>query len=109
MNQALDYLKESLQGQFVNRHELCTSKGRNRRELWTPLVGASGEHHPAEELGRGTVVGGVDVVSDGHDADVLLRELRLDLHTLVEVPAEPVQPGYVDSIVGTRPGWRVVQ
>ena len=50
------------------------------------LGGALGEHHPAEEFGRGTVVGGVDVLPDGHDANILLGELRLDPHTIVEVP-----------------------
>ena len=34
------------------------------------LVGPLGQYHPAEELGCGTVIGGVCAFPDGHDADV---------------------------------------
>ena len=72
------------------------------------LVGSLGEHHPAEELGHGAVVGSVDTFPDGHDADALLGELCLDLYALVEIPADPVQPGDRDSVVGPNSSHQLI-
>ena len=71
------------------------------------LVGPLGQHHPAEELGRGAVVVSVDALSDGHDTDVLPGEFRLDLHSLVEVAAEPVQPGDHDGVIGPNSRYQL--
>ena len=52
----------------------------------------SGEHHPAEELGCGAVVGSVATFPEGYENDIPLGEIPLDLHARVEVPVEPVRP-----------------
>ena len=53
----------------------------------------SDEHHPAEELGSGAVVGSVGTFPEGYEHDILLGEIPLDLHARVEVPVEPVRTG----------------
>jgi hypothetical protein len=64
------------------------------------LVSTIGHHHPPEVLRRGAVVGGVDVLLDRDNPDLLLGQVCLDLHALFEVPTEPVQLGDHDGVVG---------
>ena len=42
----------------------------------------------------------VDLLSDRHDADVALRQLRLDTDAILEVLAELVQEGHRDDVAG---------
>ena len=72
------------------------------------LVGAVGHHHPAEVLGGGAVVGSVDTLPDGDDADIPVDEVRLDPHALVEVAAEAVQPDHNDGVVRLDPAHELV-
>ena len=47
------------------------------------LIGALDQHRPAEELCRGAALPAVDVLPDGHDADVATGEIHLDADTVL--------------------------
>ena len=49
-------------------------------------------------------VAGVDVLPEGHDANVLLGQVSLDAHPVFEVPAQPVQEGHRQGIAGPETG-----
>ena len=56
-----------------SRPSLDPLVGRIRR------VGPLVQHRPAEETGLGATVAGVDALAEGHDADLLLGQFRLDV------------------------------
>ena len=64
------------------------------------LAGALGQQRPAEETGRGAAVAGVDVLPEGHDADLLLGQFRLDVHPILEIPGQPVQEAVPITLEG---------
>ena len=74
----------------------------------TPLGRPLGQHRPPEEFGRGAVLPGVDLLPEGHDGDIPLGEVGLDGHPFLEVPAEAVQEGHHDGILGLDPGHQVL-